>query len=151
MAVKKQLARQIKGRRDEVFLASKVRPANFRKNKNEVIRACEGSLQRCTDYLDLYQLHWPNYTVPIAETMATMEQLAEQGKIRFIGVSNFSVDELRAAQRTLSNHRIVSNQVRYSLMERTIEDGPLEYCHNQGITIIAFSPFGTEFSSLLRA
>lgn len=137
----------LRGCRSEVFLASKVSPMNFR--KPDVIRACEGSLKRLgTDYIDLYQLHWPNYAVPIEETMSAMEQLADQGKIRYIGVSNFTAKELARAQRCLSNHRIVSNQVRYSLIERTVEGGDLQYCQSNQVTVIAFSPFGTNFNSL---
>jgi diketogulonate reductase-like aldo/keto reductase len=78
--------------------------------------------------------------------MATMEELVQSGKIRFIGVSNFSVKELKKAQAALSKHRIVSNQVRYSLIERTIEEELLTYCQTTGVTIIAFSPLGTRFS-----
>src|ERR1017187_10284944 len=78
----------IKGIREKVFLATKVSPRHFR--RPDVIRAAEQSLRRLnTDYIDLYQLHWPNYSVPIGETMAAMEELVETGKIRFIGLSNF--------------------------------------------------------------
>jgi diketogulonate reductase-like aldo/keto reductase len=139
----------IRGRRDEVFLATKVRALNFR--RSSLMAAAEGSLRRLgTDYIDLYQLHWPNYIVPIVETMAAMEELVDCGKIRYIGVSNFSVPELRAAQAALSKHKIVSNQVRYSLIERTIESGMLQYCQQHEITIIAYSPLGTNFSELKK-
>jgi diketogulonate reductase-like aldo/keto reductase len=132
------------GIRDRIFLASKVSPRHFR--RRDVIRAAECSLKQLnTDYLDLYQLHWPNYTVPIGETMAAMERLIETGKIRFIGVSNFSVAELQRAQSALSNARIVSNQVRYSLVDRTPEDGLLQYCDAQQISLLAFSPLATGF------
>jgi len=140
----------ISGRRRQVFLATKVRAGNFR--RSDLIAAAEGSLRRLgTDYIDLYQLHWPNYTVRIAETMAAMEDLANAGKIRFIGVSNFSVRELREAQAALSSHQIVSNQVRYSLIERTPEVAMLDYCQKNGVTLIAFSPLGEEFSRLNAA
>jgi diketogulonate reductase-like aldo/keto reductase len=139
------VGKAIQDRRSDVFLATKVSPRHFR--RRELIAAADGSLRRLgTDYLDLYQLHWPNYTVPIEETMATMEELVQSGKIRFIGVSNFSVKELKKAQAALSKHRIVSNQVRYSLIERTIEEELLTYCQTTGVTIIAFSPLGTRFS-----
>ena len=132
----------IKGVRNKVFLATKVSPRHFR--RPEVIRSAEQSLKRLgTDYIDLYQLHWPNYHVPIGETMAAMEELVASGKIRFIGVSNFSVREMERAQATLSKDRIVSNQVRYSLVERTIEDGLLQYCEDRQITILAFSPLAS--------
>jgi diketogulonate reductase-like aldo/keto reductase len=136
----------IRGCRPDVFVATKARPKNFR--KLDLIRAAEGSLCRLgTDYIDLYQLHWPNYTIPIEETMAGMEELVESGKIRYIGVSNFSARELASAQRALRKHRIVSNQVRYSLIDRTIENGLLKFCENNQITIIAFSPLGADYSS----
>jgi diketogulonate reductase-like aldo/keto reductase len=129
----------IQGNRDRVFLASKVSPAHFR--HPALLLAAERSLQRLrTDYIDLYQLHRPNYTVPIQETMAAMEQLVEQGKIRFIGVSNFSVAELKKAQAVLSKYKIVSNQVRYSLVERTINPELLRYCQENRVTVIAYSP-----------
>jgi len=137
----------IRGLRDRVFLASKVSPRHFR--YNDVIRAAECSLQQLkTDYLDLYQLHWPNYTVPIAETMSAMERLVEMGKIRFIGVSNFTVAELRRAQAQLSKSRIVSNQVRYSLVDRSPEQELLRYCESNQISLLAFSPLATGLDHL---
>src|ERR1700730_14071645 len=87
----------IRGIRDRVLLASKLSPRHFR--ENDVIKAAECSLRQLnTDYLDIYQLHWPNYKVPIGETMSAMERLVETGKVRFIGVSNFTVAEMRRAQ-----------------------------------------------------
>src|SRR5580700_7787838 len=134
----------IRGIRDRIFLASKVSPRHFR--RQDVIKAAECSLKQLnTDYLDLYQLHWPNYTVSIGETMSAMERLVETGKVRFIGVSNFTVAELRRAQSVLSTARIVSNQVRYSLVDRTPEDGLLQYCDAQQISLLAFSPLATGF------
>jgi len=139
----------IKGVRDKVFLATKISPTHFR--WQDVFRSAEQSLKRLnTDYIDLYQLHWPNYTVPIAETMAAMEVLVETGKIRFIGVSNFSAREVEKAQATLSRNRIVSNQVRYSLVDRTIEDGLLQYCEAKQITVLAFSPLATGLQNIQR-
>jgi len=137
----------IRGIRSQIFLASKVSPRNFR--RQDVIRAAEGSLKRLkTDYIDLYQLHWPNYTVPIAETMAAMEDLVAMGKIRFIGVSNFSAREIEKAQASLTRARIVSNQVRYCLVERTIEGELMQYCESKGITILAFSPLASGLENI---
>jgi diketogulonate reductase-like aldo/keto reductase len=139
----------IRGIRERVFLASKVSPRHFR--RLDVIKAAECSLKQLgTDYLDLYQLHWPNYTVPIGETMSAMERLVETGKVRFIGVSNFTVAELRRAQSVLSTARIVSNQVRYSLADRTPEDGLLQYCDAHEIRLLAFSPLATDFENMRR-
>jgi diketogulonate reductase-like aldo/keto reductase len=129
----------IKGRRHQVFLATKVLPRNFR--RRDLIAAAERSLRRLgTDHIDLYQLHWPNLAIPIEEPMRGMEELVDAGKVRFIGVSNFSVRDLVNAQAALSRQRIATNQVRYSLIERTIEGGLLEYCQKNGITVIAYSP-----------
>jgi diketogulonate reductase-like aldo/keto reductase len=140
----------IRGIRNRVFLASKVSPRHFR--YRDVIKAAECSLQQLnTDYLDLYQLHWPNYTVGIAETMSAMERLVEMGKIRFIGVSNFSVAELQRAQAKLSKCRIMSNQVRYSLLDRSPEPEMLAFCEANKISLLAFSPLGTGFARLRAA
>jgi diketogulonate reductase-like aldo/keto reductase len=134
--------------RKMVFLATKVRPGNFR--ARHVIAAAERSMKRLkTDFIDLYQLHWRNYTVPLEETLGAMERLVDDGKIRFIGVSNFTVPDLRRAQKALTRYKIVSNQVRYSLIERTIETGLLGFCRQERITVIAFSPLGERFSNLL--
>lgn len=144
------VAEAIRGIRDRIFLASKVSPRHFR--FNDVIKAAECSLKQLnTDHLDLYQLHWPNYIVPIEETMSAMERLVEAGKIRFIGVSNFTVSELREAQRQLTRARIVSNQVKYSLIARDPEKVLLPYCEANGISLLAFSPFATGIDTLLRA
>lgn len=144
------IAEAIRGIRNRIFLASKVSPRHFR--FNDVIKAAECSLKRLnTDHLDLYQLHWPNYTVPLAETMSAMERLVDSGKIRFIGVSNFTVSELKQAQRQLTRARIVSNQVKYSLIARDPEKTLLPYCQSNGISLLAFSPLATGMDTLLRA
>lgn len=140
----------IRGIRNHVFLASKVSPRHFR--EDDVIKAAECSLKQLnTDYLDLYQLHWPNYTVPIGETMSAMERLVDMGKVRFIGVSNFTVGEMRRAQAQLSKARIVSNQVRYSLVDRSAEQELLPHCQANQISLLAFSPLATDFDSLRRS
>lgn len=137
----------IHGIRDRVFLATKASPRHFQ--RPDLIRAAEQSLRRLnTDYIDLYQLHWPNYSVSIGETMSAMEELVKAGKIRFIGVSNFSANETDRAQLCLSSNKIVSNQVRYSLVDRTIEDELLQYCEAQKTTVLAFSPLDTGIENL---
>jgi len=143
------VGRAIKGVRDKIFVATKISPRHFR--RRDVIHAAEQSLRRLnTDYVDLYQLHWPNYTVPISETMAAMEELVEMGKIRFIGVSNFTARENEKAQAALSKSRIVSNQVRYSVVDRTIEYGLLQYCDAKQITVLAFSPLANGLQNILQ-
>jgi diketogulonate reductase-like aldo/keto reductase len=137
----------IKGRRHQVFLATKVLPRNFR--RRDLIAAAERSLRRLgTDHIDLYQLHWPNLAIPVEEPMRGMEELVDAGKVRFIGVSNFSVRDLVSAQAALSTQRIAANQVRYSLIERTIEGGLLQYCQKNGITVIAYSPLATGLGNI---
>jgi diketogulonate reductase-like aldo/keto reductase len=129
----------VKQLRNRVFIATKVSPRHFR--RSDVLMAADKSLVRLrTHYIDLYQLHGPNCTVPIEETMGAMEELVDKGKIRFIGVSGFSVPELRKAQTVLSKYRIVSNQVRYSLIDRSVEVDLLRYCAENNITVIAYSP-----------
>jgi len=110
-----EVVRQAMGQhRDEVFLASKVSPSNFR--RADLLKAAEGSLRRLgTDRIDLYQLHKPNDAIPLEETLGAMEELVDAGKVRFIGVSNFSQSELQRAQRAMRMHPIVSNQMRYNL------------------------------------
>ena len=131
----------IKGETD-VFIASKVWPSHFK--YDDVINACEQSLRRLgVKTIDLYQLHWPNYTVPIEETMAAMERLQKEGKIRHIGVSNFTARELQEAQACLSHSDIVSNQIEYSVIMREFGDEMLDFCKREKITIIAYSPLGT--------
>jgi diketogulonate reductase-like aldo/keto reductase len=140
----------IKGRRHQVFLATKVLPRNFR--RRDLIAAAERSLRRLgTDHIDLYQLHWPNLAIPIEEPVRGMEELVDAGKVRFIGVSNFSVRDLINAQAVLAKQRIVANQVRYSLVERTIEGGLLQYCQKNGITVIAYSPLATGLENIRAA
>jgi diketogulonate reductase-like aldo/keto reductase len=140
------VGRAIKGIREKVFVATKV--SHWR--REEVLRCAEASLRKLgIDRIDLYQLHWPNATVPMEETIGAMEELVEQGKVRFLGVSNCSIGEMKRAQAALGKHRIVSNQVRYSLIERTIEPRILDYCKNNHMTVIGFSPLGHSFQNML--
>jgi diketogulonate reductase-like aldo/keto reductase len=127
--------------RDSVFLASKVSPQHL--HYDDVIKAAEGSLNRLnTKTMDLYMVHWPNPRIPIKETMQAMEALVKRGKIRFIGVSNFSVEDLKDAQDALTSQEIVSNQVEYNLSNRDAEAELIPYCKAQKITIVAYSPLG---------
>ncbi len=132
----------IAGRRDEIFLVSKVLPSNA--SYEGTLRACERSLKRLgTDYLDLYLLHWES-SYPIAETMRAMEHLIDQRLIRFTGVSNFDTDQVREAQAALRHHRLASNQVLYHLRERGIERKLIPYCAEQEIAVVAYTPFGKD-------
>jgi diketogulonate reductase-like aldo/keto reductase len=138
------VADAIAGRRERIFLATKVSPNHFR--RADVIRAADSSLQRLrTDHVDLYQLHEPNEQIPIEETLGTMEELVDAGKVRFIGVSNFSVAQMQRAQRAMRKYLIVSNQVRFNLIDRTICENLLPYCQSKNITVIAYSPLARGF------
>jgi diketogulonate reductase-like aldo/keto reductase len=133
------VAKAVKSQRKEVFIATKVSAEHL--HYDDVLKSCESSLRRLeTDYIDLYQVHWPNPSIPIAETMKAMEHLAAEGKIRHIGVSNFSVRQTKEAQEALSKSSLASNQVEYSLLDRSIETGLLPYAEREHITIIAYSP-----------
>jgi diketogulonate reductase-like aldo/keto reductase len=125
--------------RESVFIATKVSAENL--SYENVLRSCEGSLKHLgMKYVDLYQVHWPNPSIPVGETMKAMEKLVDEGKVREIGVSNFSVRQTREAQEGLSKKTVVSNQVEYSLVERSIEEDLLPYCMKEHVTIIAYSP-----------
>jgi diketogulonate reductase-like aldo/keto reductase len=130
----------LKGRRQGVFLATKVSGDHLR--HDQVIKAADASLKRLgVETIDLYQVHWPDRRVPIGETMQAMEQLVDAGKVRYIGVSNFSRREVEAAQAVLKRNRIVTNQIEYSLQRREVE-ADFEFYRDNQITVIAYSPLG---------
>jgi diketogulonate reductase-like aldo/keto reductase len=138
--VEELVGEAIAGRRDEVFLASKVLPQNA--SFKGVLRACEASLKRLrTDRLDLLLLHWPG-SHPLEGTIAAFEQLVRDGKIRFYGVSNFDADEIEEAVAVAGERRIACNQVLYHLRERAIEHAVLPACARHGIAVVGYSPFG---------
>ncbi len=106
--------------------------------KESIIEECEKSLSRLgTDYIDLYQIHWPDKTTAIAETMEAVAQLQKQGKIRYAGVCNYNAELLDEAQQYIN---IISNQVPYSMVKRDIEQTTVPYCIENNISILAYSP-----------
>lgn len=135
------VARALEDHKEPVFVASKGSPQHFA--YDDVLRSAKASLKRLgRKQMDLYQLHWPNPHVPISETMRSMEKLVQDDLVRHIGVSNFSVHQMVEAQAALSHDRIVSNQIEYSLLDRSSEKEVLPYCQKEGITVIAYSPLG---------
>lgn len=129
----------VRGIRERVFIASKVSGDHL--GYDDVLRAAEASLRRLdVDAIDLYQIHWPNHRTPIQETMRAMEALADSGRIKYIGVSNFSTDQLAEARAAMRHHPIVSNQVLYNLRSRGIERKLMPYCERHAVTIIAYTP-----------
>jgi diketogulonate reductase-like aldo/keto reductase len=129
----------VQGIRDKICIATKVSPENL--SYNDLISAAEGSLRRLrTDYIDLYQIHWPNPTIPVSETIRALERLLHNGKIRNIGLCNFSLREIKQMADALSASALVSIQVEYNLFDRAIEKNILPFCEEERITTIAYSP-----------
>jgi diketogulonate reductase-like aldo/keto reductase len=134
------IAEAIVARRDEVFLVSKVLPSNA--SRRGTVSACERSLSRLkTDYLDCYLLHWRG-SHPLADTVAAFEELVRAGKIRSWGVSNFDVDDLDELKAVSDQGNIACNQVLYHLQERAIEHAVIPWCKQNGVAVVAYSPFG---------
>jgi diketogulonate reductase-like aldo/keto reductase len=128
----------IAGRRDDVFLVSKVYPHNA--SRAGVRAACERSLRRLgTDRLDLYLLHWRG-GVPLAETLEAFARLRDEGKIGDYGVSNFDTDDMQEAAALPDGAGIAANQVLYNLVKRGIEWDLLPWCRERGIPVMAYSP-----------
>ena len=107
-------------------------------SKQKVMQECEDSLRRLkTDYIDLYQIHWPDNTTPISETFEAVQRLVEQGKVRAAGVCNYNVAQVEEALQTI---QLASNQVPYSLINRGIEKNVLPQALEKGMSIIPYSP-----------
>ncbi len=134
------VAEAVGGRRDTVFLVSKVLPQNA--SRRGTLAACERSLARLrTDRLDAYLLHWRG-PHPLADTIAAFEQLQREGKILTWGVSNFDVDDLEEIRAIAGHGGPVCNQVLYHLNERAIEHAVLPWCEKYGVTVVGYSPYG---------
>jgi diketogulonate reductase-like aldo/keto reductase len=135
------VGRAIAGRRDEVFVVSKVLPTNA--SYRGTLAACERTLAHLgTDYLDVYLLHWRG-SFPLEETFRAFEELKKTGKIKAYGVSNFDVDDLEEALAITGPGRIACNQVLYHLAERSIEHTVIPWCGKHGVAVVAYSPFGS--------
>jgi diketogulonate reductase-like aldo/keto reductase len=134
------IAEAIAGRRDEVFLVSKVLPSNA--SKRGAVAACERSLQRLrTDRLDCYLLHWRG-DHPLEDTIAAFDSLVSEGKILSWGVSNFDVEDLDEVAAIAGVGHPACNQVLYHLNERAIEHAVLPWCRKHGTAVVAYTPFG---------
>ena len=140
------IADAIAGKRDGLFLVSKVLPSNA--SRRGTITACERSLKRLkTDHLDCYLLHWRG-SFPLQDTVAAFDELIAAGKIRSWGVSNFDTDDLDEMLAVAGKGRIACNQVLYHLQERAIEHAVIPWCEKHGVAVVAYSPFGhNEFPS----
>lgn len=134
----KVVGEAISGRRDDVFLVSKVYPWNAA--GQQAIAACEASLKRLkTDYLDLYLLHWRG-DIPLQDTVSVMQQLIEQGKIRRWGVSNLDYSDMQELWSTAGGRACATNQVLYHLASRGIEHDLLPWCQQQQMPVMAYCP-----------
>ena len=149
--------RTIKGVRDEVVLATKVYfpmgegPNDTGLSRKHVTQGCEDSLRRLgTDYIDLYQVHCWDSATPLKETLSALTDLVRSGKVRYIGVSNFTGWQLvKSVCLSEANglERFVCLQPQYSLVERNIEREILPICLEEGLGVIPWSPLGGGFLS----
>jgi diketogulonate reductase-like aldo/keto reductase len=143
------IKRVIAGQRDRAFVVSKVEANDVA--RGAMARACEASISRLgTDYLDLYLLHWPVSSAHFPEMVAGFERLRAASKIRSWGVSNFSVRQMEDLFRIPQGNRCATNQVPYSIGDRSIERGLLPWCEQHGMPVMAYSPLGGPGASLLR-
>jgi len=134
------IAEAISGRRNQVFLVSKVLPENA--SRSGTLVACKRSLARLkTDHLDCYLLHWRG-SHPLQDTIAAFEDLKKQGKILSWGVSNFDESDLEEAWTIAGPKKIACNQVLYHLKQRAIEHAVLPWCKERGVAVVAYTPFG---------
>ncbi len=139
--VEELVGRALLGRREDVFLVSKVLPANA--SREGTLRSCERSLRRLgTDHLDCYLLHWPG-PHPLADTIAAFEELVQAGKIRSWGLSNFDLADLEEALTLAGPRRIACNQVLYHLKARDMEAEVLPWCMRHQVAVVGYSPFGS--------
>ena len=128
----------IRGRRDDVFLVSKVLPHHA--DRQGTVSACEDSLRRLgTDHIDLYLLHWRG-GVPLAETLAAFAELQEAGKIGGFGVSNFDTDDMRELWSSAGGDACATNQILYNLSRRGPEYDLLPWCRDHEVPVMAYSP-----------
>ncbi len=132
------VADAIRGRRDEVFLVSKVLP--FNASRNGTIEACEASLSRLeVETIDLYLLHWPG-SYPLEDTLAGFDDLKRAGKIRYWGVSNFDTSEMQELTAVAGGGECATNQILYNLDRRGVEFDLLPWCDARSIPVMAYSP-----------
>jgi diketogulonate reductase-like aldo/keto reductase len=145
----KLISHVIAGKRDRVFIVSKVWPTHT--GGNGIARACGASLARLgTDHLDLYLLHFPNGVTDLAGVVTAFEDLRSAGKIRAWGVSNFKVRDMERLFHLPQGNRCATNQVRYNLGDRGIEHDLLPWCARHGLPVMAYSPLGGPGAGLLR-
>lgn len=145
------IGKALHGMRDRVVLATKFSPEHHL--YDDVLRSCENSLKRLkTDQIDLYQMHWPNPSVPLQETARALVRLANEKLIAAVGVSNCSLRELEQMRNYLGAVPLVAVQTEYNLLERTVEqNGILDFCNLNGSLMLAYSPLDQGQLSVLNS
>jgi aryl-alcohol dehydrogenase-like predicted oxidoreductase len=148
----KIVGKAVRGRRDSVVIATKAAaalgpgPFDGGTSRKHVMKAIEDSLRRLdTDYIDLYQMHRYDDSVPLEETLSTLNDLVRSGKVRYIGVSNWSASQITEAARVIGERGwepLISLQPQYSILERSIEVEIVGVCEKFGLGIISWSPLG---------
>jgi diketogulonate reductase-like aldo/keto reductase len=136
-----QTIRETHTKRESLFITSKVMPSHLK--YDQVLHSCEASLKRLkTGYIDLYLIHWPGVDMKLEDTFRALNKLVKDGKVKYLGVSNFKLKLLKESQ-ALSETPIITNQVPYSLHDRSyFKNGVLEYCQENDILVTAYSPLG---------
>lgn len=133
------IGKAVKGMRDKVVIATKFSPEHS--SFDAVVKAAEGSLRRLnTDYIDLYQMHWPNPNVPAQETWSALQRLLKDGKVRHIGLGNVYGQGMKEFRSLPGGGGIATLQTEYNLFNRSIEEEILPYCEQEKILVIAYSP-----------
>jgi diketogulonate reductase-like aldo/keto reductase len=134
-----RVLREMQVKRKDVFITSKVEPSHLK--YDQVLQACESSLARLQlEYLDLYLIHWPTAKMKLEDTFRALNKLVRDGKVKYLGVSNFNLKQLKQSQ-ALSETPIITNQVPYSLPDdKYVENGMLDYCQKNDILVTAYSP-----------
>lgn len=125
--------------RSKVIIATKVNPPHL--GKKDLISSAHNSIERMKcSYIDLYQIHWPDFNVPIKETADALESLVSDGLVRYIGTCNFPLPQLKELVHTLDRNSVVSNQMRYNILQREVEEELVPYMKSENIGMIAWSP-----------
>ncbi len=136
--------------RDKLFITTKVWPKNLA-TKESTLKAARGSLNRLgINSVDLILIHWPHDTLRIPEQVKNIESVHKEGLARYIGVSNFSVDQMEEARNSTSSTELVCNQVKYNLVERSIEKDVIPYCDRNRMTVVAYTPIEKGKSSKIK-
>lgn len=134
-----QVIREMHIPRESLFITTKVSPSHLQ--YGDVLNSCHNSLRRLNmEYIDLYLIHWPQVGMKLSETFRALNQLVREGKVRWLGVSNFNLRQLKQSV-ALCETPLLTNQVSYSVPDRTyVKNGVLAYCQQNDVLLTAYSP-----------